>query len=583
VLPRLAAASHRQAPYQVAPWSERSFEPNGEIIATQQQPTMNHRSLLVRGVLFSYGALGAQVFYSFASIPLALSHLSTPEFGMFGVTTTIGSYLTMAELGMTESFLRHLFDCKDGKDPARYGRLFTASVLALGLVALLVLGGGILLALFAAPILNIPNDLSHKFILVMLGQAGLGAVTMASRMFGVPLILHHRQDLSQIGQIGLFTIYYVVLHLGFKAGWGIYSMIANQAAGLLWLLPFNALMCRRNGYFPRRGTYGLPSRAEWADVWNYSINNFGIQAGVTILIGLPQLLISSLVGLHAAGMWTVSTRVFGILKQVAFRPFAIGLPMLLDYFVRGDVPLAVRRWGQASQLVIASSGLLFAVAAANNQRFVTLWSGIDTHWGTMMHVNIAFHFLCHIFGGVAYGPIGFSKKFGITWVIPLLQAAAVAVGAYLIASSTGSGGIIVLASLGYWLGMFIFGIRHLAKTTGRSTFDLIVPGISRPFLASPIVLGCALVIAEWCRPVPGYFGLLLSTAVSCIIGLLIMGYLGVSPEVRGELFATILKPLRRFYRASTPAPAESAAAASEPAEKKCPPITPAEPSCRRDA
>jgi hypothetical protein len=257
--------------------------------------------------------------------------------------------------------------------------------------------------------------------------------------------------------------------------------------------------------------------------------------------------------------------------------------MLLDYFVRGNIPLAVRRWGQASQLVTASSGLLFAVAAANNERFVTLWSGIDTKWGTVMHVNIAFHFFCHTLFGVAYGPVGFSKKFGITALVPVIQAVGVTAGASIIAGFTGSGGIILINSLGFWLGMIIFGIRHLAKTTNRNSFELIVPAISRPFLASPIVLGCALAIAEWCRPVPGYFGLLLSTAISSIIGLLIMGYVGVSPEVRGELFATLLKPLRSVFRASPPAPAEPAATAPEAAEKQCPPITPAEPSCQRDA
>ncbi len=517
---------------------------------------MSYRRLLVRGVLFSYGALAAQIFYSFASIPLALSHLTTAEFGMFGVVTTIGSYLTMAEFGMTESFIRYLFECKDGKDTERYGRLFTASGLALGFVSLLILAGGIVAAMFAAPLLNIPDELSREFMLVMLIQAVIGAIIIASRVFAVPLILHHRQDLSQMGQIGLFTVYYVVLHLSFEAGWGIYSLLANQAVGMLWLTSFNAWMCRRNGYFPRRGTYGLPSRAEWSEVWNYSINNFGIQSGVTILIGLPQLLISSLVGLDAGGLWAVCTRVFGVLKQFAFRPFSIGVPMLLDYFVRGDIPLAVRRWGQASQLVIASSGLVFSVAAANNQRFVALWTGIDSKWGTVMHVNIAFHFFCHAVFGVAYGPIGFSKKFGITALVPIIQAVAVSGAAFLIAGFTDSGGIILINSLGFWLGMIIFGIRHIAKTTGRSSFELFVPAISRPLLVSPIVLGCALLIARWCQPIPGYFGLLVSTSLSCLVGLPIIGYLGVSPEVRDELFATLLKPLRRLYRPQVSTPSE---------------------------
>ncbi|MEK7950821.1 lipopolysaccharide biosynthesis protein [Luteolibacter soli] len=510
---------------------------------------MTRRWLMVRGIVFAYGSLVAQIVYSFASIPLALSYLSTAEFGMFGVISTISSYLMMSELGLTESFTRHLFDCKDGKDPHRYGRLFAAGLLALGIVSIFILVGGLIAAWFAPPLLNIPNELRREFLIVMVSQSVLAAITMATRMIGAPLLLHHRQDLSQIAQAGLFIIYYVVLHLAFRAHWGIYALIANQVAGLLWFLPFNALMCRRLGFFPERATFNMPSREEWSEVWKYSMNTFLIQLGGTVLMGLPQLLISSLVGLHAAGLWTVCTRVFGVLRQVAFRPFSIAVPMLLEYYVRGDVSLAVRRWIHVSQLVVATSGFIFAVAAANNPRFVELWTGVGSEWkAPTMHIFIAFFFLCFTAAGTPYGVIGFQKNFGISGFIPILQALVVGVIAHLIAARTGSMGIIILSSVGYLFGMTFFGMRHLAKTTGEDGSKLFFQAIGRPFLATPIVLIVALAFAEWMQAIPGYPGLVLSSILASMIGLPLMGYLGVSSEVRGELFLLILKPLRRLSR-----------------------------------
>jgi O-antigen/teichoic acid export membrane protein len=519
---------------------------------------MSHKRLLVRGVVFSYGALAAQVIYSFASIPLALSHLSAAEFGMFGVITTVASYLMMAELGMTESFIRHLFECKEAEDHARYGRIFTANALSLGAAAFVVLAAGVLVANVAAPLLEIPLELRREFLLVMLGQTFIAALSMVARVIGVPLIINHRQDLLQISQIGQFTVYYVALHLSFRAGYGIYSMIINQAAGLVWIISYYAIASSRRGYFEHLWSRSLPSKEELVDVWNYSLKAFGVQMGTTILTGLPQLLISSFVGLDAAGKWTVCTRVFGILRQLTFKPFAIALPMLLSFFVRGDTALVARRWQHVSQLVMASSGLAFAVAAANNRRFVELWSGLDTGWDTWMHVNIAFFFLCQVIAGLTCGALGFDKKFGFAGFVPILQTLLVVGGALLLAEKTGSGGIIAFASVSYLLGMSIAGMLYFGKITSQSPIKLFLSSIGRPLVVVPLVLVCSLGIAHWAASAPSYFGLFVSIALSCLIGLPLMGYLGVSSEVRSELFAMALKPIRRFRSKSRLLPSEAA-------------------------
>lgn len=507
---------------------------------------MPNRRLLTRGVFFSYAALVAQISYSFLSVPLALSHLSTAEFGMWGLVSTIGTFLVMAELGLTEAFIRYLFDCKDGNNPDRYGRLFTASCLALGLVALVIFAGGVIAAFFAAPLLGVPVAMRHDFTWVMLGAAGMAAIVTGSKMLGVPLILHHRQDLAQIAQVGLFIIRLAVIFLAFDAGWGIYSLLAVEVAGIFWVLPFNAWMCHRNGYFPKAGTLALPSRTEWNEIRGYSLSAFLIQIGGTILVGLPQLLISSYVGLSAAGLWTVYTRVFGILRDIALRPFGIAVPMLIDLFVRGDVSRSVHRWIQASQLVMAAGGVFFAVAAVNNTRFVALWTGVDSGWGLEMNASIALYFLCYVSAGCAYGVISFSKSFGIARVIPVLQGLVVAGVAYAVAKYLGSAGIIVTASIGFLLGMLLFGMRQLGNVTGHNPLQIFIPAIARPFLVAPLVFAAAWMIERQTVGVSGYPGLFLSAGLSCGVGLPLMGFLGVSKEVRAELFGMILKPIRRF-------------------------------------
>jgi O-antigen/teichoic acid export membrane protein len=512
---------------------------------------MSHKKLLTRGVFFSYVALIAQISYSFLSIPLALSYLSTAQFGMWGLVLTISSFLMLAEFGMTEAFMRYLFECKDGENPQRYGRLFTASCLALGLVALLILAVGVLVAFFSAPLLGVPQEMRQDFTWVMLGATGMAALVMASKMLGVPLVLHHRQDLVQIAQVGLFAIRLVVMFLAFRAGWGIYSLLAVEVAGAFWILPFHAWMCYRNGYFPRAGTFALPSRAEWTEIRNFSLSTFMIQIGGTVLTGLPQLLISSYVGLSAAGLWTVYTRVFNILRDIAFRPFGIAVPMLIDLFVKGCVARSVQRWSQASQLVVAAAGLFFAVAAANNVRFVQLWTGVGSEWDFGMQLWIAAYFLCYVVSGCPYGVITFSKKFGIAGIIPVFQALLVATVSYVIADDMGSAGVIAAASAGFVFGMLFFGLRQLGSVTGKNPRRLFFSTFARPLVVIPLIAAAAWWIARLTAAVPGYPGLFLSGGLSFLVGLPLMAYLGVSAEVRGELFGMLLKPFRRFRPSTT--------------------------------
>lgn len=507
---------------------------------------MSHKKNLSRGIFFSYAALLAQIGYSFFSIPLALSHLTTEQFGLWGLVTTIGGFLLLAELGLTESFMRYLFECKDGRDPERYGRLFTASCIALGLVALVVLLGGILVALFAAPWLRIPEAMRHDFTLTMLGAAAMGAVSMGARMLGMPLVLHHRQDLSQINQLFLLLFRFVVLVLAFRAGWGVYSLLAAEAVGIFWGLPFNVIACQRNGYYPQAHTLGLPHRSEWSEIRNYSLGAFMIQIGSTLLTGLPQFLISSQAGLHAAGLWTVCTRVFGILRDIAFRPFGIAVPILIDLFVRGDVSRSVRRWVQATQLVVAAAGIFFAVAAAHNGRFVQLWAGVGGEWGLSMHLCIATYFMCWIAAGCPYGAISFSKEFGIARVIPVLQGLIVAVIAYPVFRHFGTGGVILICAVGFLIGMLFFGMRQFGIATGENPWRLFLSAIARPFVVAPLIFAVAWWIALRCNSIPGYPGLFLSGGLSFLAGLPLMAYLGVSAEVRRELFGMLLKPVRRF-------------------------------------
>lgn len=507
---------------------------------------MNKRKLFTRGILFGYGAIAAQMIYSFASIPLALAYLSKSEFGMWSLINTIAAYMMIAEMGMMNSVMRHLLECTGTGDREKYGRIFTASALTLAAISLIVLFAGVIAALYCGRFFPIPEHLQDTFFNVMLCKAVLAAAGLAFGIVGVPLYVHHRQDLGQITQIGLFVIYFAVLYFGFRAGWGIYSLVANQFAGLLWTVGINSLISMRLGFFPKRGTWKLSTREEFLSVWHHAKSVFVIQMGDLLLNSTPQLLIARYLGLELSAAWTVYTRPFAILKQIVNRPFDVALPMIYEAYDKKNMKLVTDRWVEISQVILASSGVVFTVAAANNTAFVDIWTNGRIHWVDSVQWFIALYFYLVLAAGLAYGSVGMNKKIGASRYIPLIQgvtATALAIPATIYFSISG---LLLVISLAYIPGMMAAGVRYLGQLTGHPPGALGWKGILRPSLVIPLVAMAAWIPTNLIGWIPGYGGLLLSSLLGTVLAASAMFSIGLSRDVRTTIISAARAYLHRM-------------------------------------
>jgi O-antigen/teichoic acid export membrane protein len=510
---------------------------------------MSNRKLFTRGIVFGYGAITAQILYSFASIPLALGFLSKAEFGMWGLITTIVGYFMLAEMGISNSVMRHLMECKEGKDALKYGRIFTGSALIMGLIALIIAIFGIVASLFVASLFPLPPELLTSFRTVMIAQSLLMGINMGTQMLGIPLYVHHRQDISQVSQIVLFIIYYVVLHLAFKAGWGIYSMLANQAAGILWGVGFNFMSCSRLHFYPKRGTWHLPFREEWASIWRYSRDVFAVQIGGMILSSLPQLMIARLLGLEASATWSVATRPFAILRQIVGRPFDVALPMIYDSYIHGNMKTVTTRWQEVTQVVLAISGATYAVAAANNATFLHLWTSGRIHWEPANHWILACYFYVITMAGLAFGAIGIDKSIGKSRFVGFAQAILTLAIIEPMTRWLGIPGLIIAVTLPFIPGMTLFGVRYLGGITGFPSGPLAWQGIIRPTITAPLAAATAWACSGMQAWLPGYAGLLLSAFTGTMLAVGIMIYLGVSYSVRLQMLSFATKILNKLLPA----------------------------------
>jgi O-antigen/teichoic acid export membrane protein len=507
---------------------------------------MSRKRLLARGVLVGYGALVTQIFYSLASIPLALAHLSPAEFGMFSLIMSVTSYLGLAELGMTNGFNRHLFECKDGRDPERYGRYFVAGLLALGLVSLVVLVLGGTGALLTAPFFKIPENLRNDYQWIMLGMVMVTAANVASRLLCTPLYVHQRHDLIQFSQMCQYGVFYFVLRYGLKSGWGVYALLANQVAAFLWGFSFSVIACLRLGLYPRRGCWALPRRQEWRSIFNYSVGMFTFQLGNKLAGSIPTLLLPRLLGLEAVALMTVCSRPFSILRQFVNKPYEYALPMLCEMYVKEEYKRVAVRWSQISQIILSISLCVFVVAAANNSHFIRLWTSARIGWDPHNDWLIALKFLAASASGAAIGVIGFRKRMTSVRYTPYLEAVLILVNGLWMTHFWGISGMLLASIISPLAGGLFWGIRHLAEITGTSCRSLFMQGMLRPLLLLPPVAFAAWACALLHSLMPGYAGLLLSAGTGTLLcGGLVVAF-GVSREVRMEMLQMLMKPLGRL-------------------------------------
>src|SRR5437763_489938 len=125
-----------------------------------------------------YAALIAGSAYSLATLPLALHYLGKEQFGLerFGLWTlmsSISGYLSLIDLGMSNSVARLLIDHKDDRDTDAYSSMIRTGWLVLTVQAVIIMAVGLPIAPALGEILRIPEYLQNEFIALVRWQVAI--------------------------------------------------------------------------------------------------------------------------------------------------------------------------------------------------------------------------------------------------------------------------------------------------------------------------------------------------------------------------------------------------------------------------
>jgi O-antigen/teichoic acid export membrane protein len=332
------------------------------------------------GVVSSYTLLAATAIYSLASVPVALHYLDTERFGLWALMGTLAGYLTLIDAGMSSAAARLLIDHKDDPDGGNYGSLIKTGWLVSLVQALIIFLAGETFAGLFAHLMNISPALQAEFIELVHWQCGVLALSFAARMLNLMLGAHQRMDwVNYTGVIGLL-VNFAVQWLLFNRGCGVLSLVGGTLAATLLSIALLAFSCQWLELLPKAGCWGRASWPHFQELFNYGKDVFLVAVGTQLIMASQIMVITSLLGLKAAAVWSVGLRVFNLLTQVVWRVSDMSMAALAEMLARGEVARLRDRYRSLAMLSFSFAGYVAVSFAVCNSLFVSAWTHGKIYW-----------------------------------------------------------------------------------------------------------------------------------------------------------------------------------------------------------
>jgi O-antigen/teichoic acid export membrane protein len=510
---------------------------------------MSRAKKFAHALLTSYLSIGVNILYTLASVPLALKYLTTPEFGLWALTLQIANFIALVDLGMGSSIARILIDHKDEKGNGHYGGAIKSGFLvglAQGAITLIV---GLSLVWFLAGWLRVQEDLGRPFFWLMTGQILLTAATFSTRIFGQVLYAWQRMDVSNYSGMIQLVVGFAVLWIGFLLGFGVFSLLAGSVAGWICGTVISALACLKLGFWPKAGEWGRASRERFRELFNYGAEMFLISIGTQLILSSQTMLVSRQLGLEAAALWSVMTKVFTLVSQIVLKIVGNAMPAFAEMQVRREWD---RLWSRYRALFITTNvfaGFCAVLFTACNGPFVTLWVQGKFSWPPLDNALLAVWLVISTQQCCHNSLIMCLKEIRSLKYVYLLEGAVFIGAALAVLPSDGITGMLICSVAATTLFTWFVGawrVKGLSKTGWKPLlWDWQLP----LFRLLAVLVPLALVMGWLLRGQSAWLRLLVPGALLSFIGAWIALRFALPFDLTVEISGKLPPPLRRLVAA----------------------------------
>jgi O-antigen/teichoic acid export membrane protein len=509
-----------------------------------------------------YLALAANVVYTVLSIPLALHFLTREEFGLWAVVGQITGYFALLDFGVGASVSRILVDYKDDVNGGEYGAtLKTASIVFVFQAAGIFLVGAFGSHLFAQ-LLQIPRHLRPDFQMLMFLQCSVAALNFVTTPFWLPLWSHQRSDIVNFASVAIFLSNGLVLWIGFQSGFRYYSLVLANLVGMIVYIATTTWATLKLGFIPSYQKWGKITGAKFREIFGFSRDLFVLQVATQCISASQIVLVSRLIGLDAAAVWSVCTKSFTLAQQIVFKIYEFSVPGFSEMVVRGEIARFRERLATIVSITAVAAGLFAILGAFGNRTLVSYWTGGKVSWNQWADVWAAAYLFSTCVTRCYTGITGVLKRIGYFKYISLLEGVVVVLGSIWLAPSFHFVGVFLSAILANVLCSGLYGVNLVAKR-----FETPVPAVTfgwlGPSLRFVAVFSCLTGLIFWIgNQFNGVLPFVLSAVFAGVAGSALAFLVGLREETRMEILSLTGRLWRRERVAPSLSNAEPAASTS---------------------
>jgi O-antigen/teichoic acid export membrane protein len=135
-----------------------------------------------------------------------------------------------------------------------------------------------------------------------------------------------------------------------------------------------AVFCWRMDLFPAADAWGRPAWRHFGEIFGFGKDLFLVSVGTQMITATQTMIITRMLGLEAAALWSVGTRAFTLLSQMVYRITDVSGPALGEMIARREEAALRTRYKALIVLTGSLSGFAATAYVLCNSSFVTLWT-----------------------------------------------------------------------------------------------------------------------------------------------------------------------------------------------------------------
>lgn len=438
--------------------------------------TRTRSANFMRGLATGYVFLGVNILYTAASIPLGLHFLGREQFGIWALAQQISGYFILLDLGMSSAVSRLIADKKSDVAGRDYGSLFATGGLVLLLQAMAVALAGAWLAHYAPLLFSVPNEFGDSFRNTLLILALVSALSLGQRILGFPLWAFQRMDVVNLCASASLLLSLLTMGLGLISGLGIYSLAFAGLPGVFLTAVISFRTCQSRGYYPSTPFWDLrPSWNHLKACLNFGKDVFVIGLGSQWANASQIMVISKFIGLEAAAVFSVATKIFFLAQQLCMKIVQSSVSGLTEIFIQEGRSLFLKRALDLFAVVGSLAGWAACGLILLNGGVIDFWTSGKIRFSTTGDILLGFLLIPASLTFVAiecFVAMGSLKSIRF---LRLGEGAFILLGSLAVAGSWGMNGVLAICLLAACLalGFSCFCMARSLPGTGPALLGLL--------------------------------------------------------------------------------------------------------------